>query len=169
VQLIRCTQKLLKEINKKPTTPIEPIRSILGSWHANLLRIERRKCVLITNDSTLYTLFIPSLRKPDFQHFNLVFGQHLFKNLLHEGFSQKQIETVLDEHEEIHYAKTNNRSVLGSMNDQKVQLEWRIYLNGGLEETSTYDLNRELNRNILSAIGRNYPIEMLKEKLKYLT
>lgn len=169
MQLIRCTQKLLKEINKKPTTNVEPIKSILGSWHANLLRIERRKCVLITNDSTLYTLFIPCLRKPDFQNFHLVFGQHLFKNLLHEGFSQLQIETVLNEHQQILYDKTNNRSVLGSMNDQKVQLEWRIYLNGGLEETSLYELNKELNRNILSAIKKNYPIEMLQDKLKNIT
>ncbi len=169
MQLIRCTQKLLKEIKIKPTTNVEPIRSIMGSWHANLLRIERRKCVLITNDFTLYTLFIPCLRKPDFQNFHLVFGQHLFKNLLNEGFAQSQIEAVLSEHQQLLYDKTNNRSVLGSMNDQKIQLEWRIHLNGGLEETSTSDLNRELNRNILSAIDMNYPIEMLKNKLKTIT
>lgn len=169
MQLIRCTQKLLKEINVRPTTNVEPIRSIMGGWHANLLRIERRKCILITNDSTLYTLFIPCLRKADFQNFHVVFGQHLFKNLLNEGFGQSQIEAVLDEHEQLLYDKTNNRSVLGSMNDQKIQLEWRIHLNGGLEETSIYNLNKELNRNILSAIDKSYPIEMLEDKLRNIT
>ena len=29
------------------------------SWHANLLRIDRRKCVLFTQDATLYSVFVP--------------------------------------------------------------------------------------------------------------
>jgi len=124
--------------------------------------------VLVSNDSTLYTMFIPFLKKPDFQNFSFVFGQNLFKNLLHEGFNQNQIEAVLDEHDKISYAKTNNRSVLGSMNDQKFQLEYHIYRYGGLQYTPVYELNTKLNKNILSAIELGYPIDMLKEKLKNL-
>jgi len=166
VQLIHCTQKLLKELGQKPVANIEPIKSILGSWHANFFLIERRKCVLVTNDNTFYTLFIPYLKKQDFQHFNIVFGQSLFKNLLHENFTQRQIEVVLEENRKIIFARTNNRSILGSMNDQKVQLEYRIYYQGGLENTAIYDLNKELNRNLLKAIDYQYPIELLKERLK---
>ncbi len=166
MQLIHCTQKLLKELGQKPVANIEPIKSILGSWHANFFLIERRKCVLVTNDNTFYTLFIPYLKKQDFQHFNIVFGQSLFKNLLHENFTQRQIEVVLEENRKIIFARTNNRSILGSMNDQKVQLEYRIYYQGGLENTAIYDLNKELNRNLLKAIDYQYPIELLKERLK---
>jgi len=165
VQLIRCTQKLLKELKKKPVN-IEPLRSLLGGWHANLFYVERRKCVLVTNDSTLYTMFIPFLKKPDFQNFSFVFGQNLFKNLLHEGFNQNQIEAVLDEHETIKYSVTNNRSVLGSMNDQKFQLEYHIHDYGGLQSTPVYEINSKLNRNILRAIELGHPIDMLIDTLK---
>lgn len=65
---IRCSQKLLKELNVTPGGG-EPQDGYLGGWHADLLRIERRKCVLITNDATLYSLFIPGLRKPEFERF----------------------------------------------------------------------------------------------------
>lgn len=53
--LIHCTQKLLAEI---PNNLIDLAASGDG-WHANLLRIERRKCVLFTHDATLYSVFVP--------------------------------------------------------------------------------------------------------------
>ncbi|VAW32990.1 hypothetical protein MNBD_CPR01-182 [hydrothermal vent metagenome] len=155
----------MKELKTK-ATPAIPLHSRLGSWHANMFYIERRKCVLVTNDLTLYTMFIPYLRKEDFKVFHIVFGQNLFKNLLYEKISQKDVETVLEEYQDIQYAKTDSRSVLGSMNDQKYQLEYIIYAKGGLDNTDIYQLNSELNRNILSAIKYRRPIEMLKDKLQ---
>lgn len=77
--LIRCTKKLLSELKVKPTNEDLP-KDPFWSWHANMFYIDRRKCVLITNDITLFTLFIPALKKPDFQKFDIVFGQHLFEN-----------------------------------------------------------------------------------------
>jgi hypothetical protein len=114
-------------------------------------------------------MFIPALKKPDFQSSHFLFGQHLFKNLLHEEISQNQIESVLSECEDIKYKKTNNRSVIGSMNDQKFQLEYLIQAEGGLGRTDIYELNHKLNRNILSAIEYKYPIEMLRKKLQEIT
>ena len=35
--------------------------TILGDWHANLIVIDRCKCLFIINDTTLYSLFIPNL------------------------------------------------------------------------------------------------------------
>ena len=163
--IIRCTQKLFAELKKKPTKAVPP-KDPFWSWHASVFHIERRKCVLITNDTTLFTMFIPALKKPDFQSFHFVFGQHLFKNLLYEEIPQNQIESVLSECEGIKYEKTNNRSVLGSMNDQRFQLEYLIQAEGGLARTEIYELNHKLNRNILSAIDYKYPIEMLRKKLQ---
>jgi hypothetical protein len=60
---IHCTQKLLAEI---PDRLIDPSASG-ESWHANLLRIDRRKCVLFTHDATLYSVFVPGLKKAEFE------------------------------------------------------------------------------------------------------
>ena len=165
MQLIHCTEKLLKELKQELTNDL-PTNNYFGSWHANLLIIERHKCVLVTNDGTIYTLFIPYLKRADFQAFPIIFGQHLFKNLLHDGFSQAQIEMILNEHQDIGYAKTNNRRVLGTMNDLKFQVEIHVQMNGGLKYTDLYEVNRELNRTIFSVIEYNEPIEMLRAKFK---
>jgi hypothetical protein len=166
--LIRCTQKLLTELKIKPADVESPADSF-WSWHANMFYIERRKCVLITNDTTLFSLFIPSLKKPDFQSFHYLFGQYLFKNMLYEQIPQNQIETVLDQCQKIDYGKTSNRSVLGSMNDQRYQLEYFIESMGGLAQTDVYELNHHINRNILSAINYKHPIDMFSEQLDILS
>jgi hypothetical protein len=163
--LIRCTQKLLKELSQSPIKE-ESESNNNWSWHANIFLIERRKCILATHDLTLFSVFIPFLKKPDFKHFNTVWGQNIFKYLLYEEIPQKQLEIVLSESEEIKFTKTNNRSVLGSMNDMKFQLEYHIHASGGLNFTDIYELNHNLNRTLFSATGYNQPIEMFKKQLE---
>ena len=166
--ILRCTKKLLTELKAKPSE--ETISSNeLGSWHANLLRIDRRKCVLFTQDATLYSFFVPGLKKPQFENVREVFGQNLFKNLLWENFSQNQIEIGLDEHREIIIAKTNNRSVLGSMNDLAFQLKYRIGATGGLINVDLVELNRKINRIPMSAIKEIYSIDELRKLLNKLS
>ena len=90
--ILRCTQKLLSELKLKPSDSIQQ-PSDLSGWHANLLRIDRRKCVLFTHDTTLYSFFVPGLKKPDFENIREVFGQNLFKSLMAENLPQKQKST----------------------------------------------------------------------------
>jgi len=166
--ILRCTKKLLTELKTKPSEVMTSFDE-LGSWHANLLRVDRRKCILFTHDATLYSFLIPGLKKPQFENFREVFGQNLFKNLLWENFPQNQIEIVLNEHREIIIAKTNNRSVLGSMNDLAFQLKYRIAAMGGLINVDLAELNQELNRIPMSAIKEIYSIDELRKLLNKLS
>lgn len=164
MQLIRCTQKLLKELRVKPSE-VEPEFGYIGEWHANLLRVERRKCVLFTNNDTLYSIFVFGLKRADFDHLDEIFRQSLFRRLRIEGFSQIQIEKVLEEYQKIHFAKTNNRSVLGSMNDLAFQMEGHIISTGGIGNLGLDALNDTLNRIPMGALNYQYSIEALKAKL----
>ena len=159
--LIHCTQKLLAEI---PGGLIDPSESG-ESWHANLLRIDRRKCVLFTHDATLYSVFVPGLKKPEFEHLDDVFGQRLFKALLWDEFPQIQIERMLDACRTIRFARSNNRSVLGSMNEMRFHIEVDIEDAGGLDRVDLADLHHRLNRTPWSAVGYRYPVEGLRERL----
>jgi len=100
-----------------------------------------------------------------FENFREIFGQNLFKNLLWENFPQNQIEIILDEHREITIAKTNNRNVLGSMNDLAFQLKYRIAAMGGLSNVDLAELNHDLNRIPMSAIKEVYSIYELRNLL----
>ena len=161
---LRCTKKLLSELKRKPSEETQRTDEF-GCWHANLLRIDRRKCVLFTHDKTLYTFFVPGLTKPHFQNFDEIFRQNLFKRLMSENLPQKHIEIFLDDIRKIEITKTNNRSVLGSMNDLTFQLKYQIADEGGLPDADISKLNHDLNRIPMSAIKEIYSIYELKNLL----
>lgn len=161
--IIRCTQKLLKELRIKPQEP--EVVSEVGSWHANLLSIERRKCVLFTHDMTLFSVFVVGLKRDDFDHIDHVFGQALFKTMLLFDFEQAEIERMLDWSLHNIYTKTNSRSVLGSMNDIAFHLQHHINVDGGLAYADLADLHRRINQIPFKAVGFRFPRECLKELL----
>jgi len=159
--LIHCTQKLLAEI---PDRLIDP--TVSGeSWHANLLRIDRRKCVLFTHDATLYSVFVPGLKKPEFEHLDEVFGQCLFKALLWDAFPQTQIERMLEACRVIRFTRFSSRSVLSSMNDIRFHIGVNVEHDGGLINVDLADLHHRLNRIPMGAVGYGYPVERLHEYL----
>ncbi len=159
--LIHCTQKLLAEI---PDRLIDSSASG-ESWHANLLRIDRRKCVLFTHDKTLYSVFVPGLKKAEFERLDEIFGQHLFKVLLRDEFTQTQIERMLEACRVIRCTPSSNRSVLGSMNNMRFHLGWYVEQDGGLASVDLGQLHYRLNRIPFSAVGYAYPVERLREYL----
>ena len=136
------------------------------SRYADLLRIDQRKCVLFTLDMTLYSVFIPGLKRPEFEHLSDVFGQRLFKALLWDEFPQAQIEQMLEFCRVIRFSTSNNRSVLGSMNDLRLQIEVNVAHAGGLANVDMFDLHHRLNRVPLSAVGYRYAVEGLAEHLR---
>lgn len=164
MQLIRCTQKLFKELRRSPTGD-EPLFSFLGSWHANVIRINRKKCVLFTNDKTLFSIFSAGLKRPQFDRLDEVFRLECQKRLVTEGFSASQVEKALSEYQQIDFAKTNSRSVLGVMNDIVYQIQVRIEMNGGLANTKLDAVNHEINRIPSGVLKYGYSIDHLSEML----
>ncbi len=165
MQTIHCTQKLLKEFGmQRPTLPqAVPPHEFLGPWHANLVRIERRKCVLFTNDRTLYSFLVPEVKKAEIAKFRELFLIHLKVNFMKEGFDAGQIDKALGEYDQIAIAPTRNRSVLGSMNDYVHQLEFIVPRSGGLERVDMLSVNMEINRIPMGALKYGYPIAKLYE------
>ena len=163
--LIHCTQKLLAEI---PDSLIDAAATG-ESWHANLLLMERRKCVLFTHDATLYSAFVLGLKKPDFAHLDDVFGQRLFTALRWNGFPQTQIEQMLDACRVVRFTRSDHRSVLGSMNDMRFQIEVEVHHCGGLKGVDWFEFHRRLNRIAFSAIAYRHPVDELRDYLARAT
>lgn len=167
MRLIHCTQKLLKELGNPPLqSPDTPNPEGLGNWYANLLRIDRRKCILFTNEKTLYSFMLPKVKKENLQN---IFDEFLFNlnmNLTAEGFSLQVINRVLQEYHEMGFAKTASRHVLGSMNELAFHYEYLIIQRyEGIERTRILGVNKEANRSLMRGSRHLYPIEMLQELL----
>lgn len=162
--IIRCTQKLIKELRVRPAD-VDALNP-LSSWHANLLLIERRKCALFTHDQSLFSVILIGLKRAEFERMDQVFGQAMFRTLRLFDFEQRQIEQLLDWSQQISYTKTNNRSVLGSMNDMAFNVQHLIAYGGGLANVDLDDLHLRINQIPFSAIGYSYPWQKLKALLE---
>jgi hypothetical protein len=163
VQIIHCTKKLMNELEVLPSGRMvpEPLSGFLGPWHANLIRIERRKCLLLTNDRTLYSFLVPGVKKKDLGTFRELFALDLKRNLEKEGFGPEDIAKALREYDEITIAPTANRSVLGSMNDLAYQADFLVSRAGGLGKGDMLTVNMMLNRIPMGAIKYDFAIEKL--------
>jgi len=164
MQLIRCTKKLQKEmgLKKSELCEIEPKFSYLGSWHANLIYIYRRKCILFVNDKTLFNFIAPDVSRAEIKTLSVLFESFLPCVLSDAGFDASIIERIMSEYDEISYAKTKSRSVLGSMNDLAFHYRLHIQDAGGVHSYRVPSIIRKLNKMPMGAIAYAYPLDTLR-------
>lgn len=160
---LQCTQKLLKELN----TDLSPVKDMdpIALWHANLLTLDRRKCVLFTNDKSRYTFLVPGLRKPDFTHLGELFLDNLFRSMLNDGIPQKGVEKVLNTCSNYCVMTSCNRSVLGTMNDVANIVKWTVVDSGGLMNTDISELMMKMNRMPMKPLEYGYSVEAFVKML----
>lgn len=160
---LQCTNKLLKELK----TDLSPIKDTdpVTLWHANLLTLDRRKCVLFTNDKTRYSFLVPGLKKPNFQILGEVFLDNLFRSMLNDGIPHKGIEKVLSGCRKCAFTKSSSKSVLGTMNDLANIIKWTVYDDGGLATTDISEMMNRLNRMPMKPLDYGFSVDAFKEML----
>ncbi len=165
--IIHCTQKLLSELKTKPVETdfkTDPA----GNWHANIFRIDRRKCLFFTHSETLFSFIVPAITKNQLTYFDELFRQTVFKSLVREDFPQDLIEIMLKANQDIIIARSNNRRVLGSMNDLIYQSKYNIAAQGGLIHSDLEQINYDLNRTPMKAIKYGISATQLRKFLQHL-
>ena len=165
--IICCTAKALKELRIPPRTPEEASlqEGLIGPWYCNLVRIDWRKCLLFANARTLYSFFVPGVKRPALNSPDQLFNVELAKALSMERLPTATIDKVLAEYHQLEFTSTASRSVLGSMNDQAFTVEVYIQAEGGLDSANLRNLHFHLNETPMSAIemdcGRTKLLELL--------
>jgi hypothetical protein len=95
----------------------------LSGWHANLLLMQRRQCIILIHDTTRFAVFIPCLTKPDFANLNNLFIDCFINSLLKCGANQVQLETTQQLMAPLQIDSVCNRSVQGTMNRMAGDIE----------------------------------------------
>lgn len=129
---IGCTQKLATEFKGYKELAEGIAQDGIHGWHANLYRFYRRKSVLAVNDETRFAVFLPGLRKPEFQDFENLFRASLKRELLRLGAAKGDAAKALLTLGPMSLGKTHSRSVLGTMNDMAFCMEVQMSRLGGL-------------------------------------
>ena len=134
---LHCTRKLLAKLpltesgrlrNKMPSryAANDEADSRLSGWHANLLMLQRRQCVLFVHDRTRFPVFIPALKKNDFAELDHRFDDSFMNTLFKTGAD----DTLMD----LGHAALGplvcdtecDRSVQGTMNRMAQEIEWHL-------------------------------------------
>ena len=140
----------------------EPHFSYLGPWHADLIPIDRRKCVLFVNDKTLLNFTVPDLSRAQIRELDQLFKNYLNCVLADAGIPEADRGGILSEYGEVGDAGTSSKSVLGSMNDLAFHNIYSIREARGVHSPAVPGIIRRLNRMPMGALKYVFPIEALK-------
>ncbi len=164
----RCTAKVQKEIGIKPKDLDEIVdgKSMLGNWYVNISTIDRRKVFLFVNERTLLSFILYGIKKSNVANIHEMFLKSLNQLLLMEGVDYLVIDKLNNEYLHLEYTKTNNKQVLGNMNDLMSLYKHFIYSDGGFKCCDLTGIIHRINKTPQKNIGWGFSIDLAKELLQ---
>jgi hypothetical protein len=124
-----CTQKLLRRLRiAKPDAIAHLPTNALGNWYVNLIYIGRAQVVLATSERSLLTVLLPAADLRNSLVVNL--GDTTCLLLQEIGIDSACAAREAEAMHPALIARTKSRSVLASMNDFSLSLDW--YWHDGL-------------------------------------
>jgi hypothetical protein len=103
----------------------------LVGWYVNVLHIDRRKCLLVMEASTMYAVFVHGVRKADLVDLGTLVRTHLRPVLVADGFAEPEVALVLGSGPDS-FVKTGSKRVLGCLVEQALMAESLLGHRGGL-------------------------------------
>ncbi|MCG7904893.1 MAG: hypothetical protein JAY60_21025 [Candidatus Thiodiazotropha weberae] len=178
---LHCTKKLLAklplredgQLKSKKSTPYavnDAPESLLNGWHANLLLLQRRQCVLFVHDTTRFQVFVPVLKKADFAELDYWFADGFMNTLLKMGADDDLMQRAHAALEPLICDNDCNRSVQGSLNQMGQEIGFHIDYEGlSVADIAGYRIGAWLADRPCTAKGVKeciWPIEAMHELLK---
>ena len=141
---LHCTKKLIAKLPADATGRLQSSNSLgnaaandesilpspLSGWHANLIILQRRNCVLFVHDATRFPLLATCLTKPAFANLDWHFQHALMNTLLKLDASQDQLDAAATALTPLVCDTNCDRSVQGTMNQMKQDLERMLWYDG---------------------------------------
>ena len=149
--VLRCTAKALGLLGIRRPSLVEMPPSD-DDWYLNLLWFDRRKCLLLTHAGTVFSIFVPDVRKTDVAPIgpcvvDAVEAALRAKGLPIDALGDLGSGGVL-------ITKTASRRVLGFMNEVALHIAYSVDRSGGLRGVDLFALNTQLQRTLHNHGGR---------------
>ena len=147
----------------------EQEESLLSGWHANLITLQRRNCILFVHDGTRFPVFIPCLTKPDFAALDRHFQDAFMNTLLKIGADDAMMNRAAALLQSLCFDTVCNRSVQGTMNQMAGDIEHLLWFDGvKVQDVSPYRISAWLSDRPCSIKGQRdgvWPIRAMGELL----
>lgn len=143
---IHTTKKLEKLAKKLITTAQDQESSRLGKWNANVFFVDRKKCWIISNAKTQYSVILTNIKASDFKKIEVLFKNAFYNQLIYDGISI-DFETLAHSIGELHFLPTDNdRKTTGFQNQRIMDFDYWKHEFGTLENMPILDLANRINR-----------------------
>lgn len=156
--VIRCTQKLLKRVGPPHPEP-QASTTRLGDWTANLLGVGRRRFVLLVAERSRLPILLPAR---ELKRIGEPLADALAHVLMSLSVPALSVQHELAAMRETVFAPTNNRSVLGTMNDFTNATWWRYH---DEPETDPLRASLWLAETPMQPFGGKAPDQLTRELL----
>jgi hypothetical protein len=155
--VLRCTQKLLARLKRPEAAADVPSTTRLGDWYGNILKIGRRQHLLFISERSRLPVVIP-IREA--KHLETAFPEAVCDVLAAVGVGAADIAAERAKMSEIALGRTNNRSLLGTLNDFAFMAQ---HGNANrAEPESPEELMRFLARTPILPLNGASPIELTR-------
>ncbi len=104
--------------------------SIFGDWNGHVFILERKRCLIVMNNRTCYSVLMTNVQKKNLKDFGQIFKERLTRQLNHDmklNESQEKIK-LRKELSDIVLTKSNNdRKIIGTINHQVENLKYNNF------------------------------------------
>jgi hypothetical protein len=160
--VLRGTKKLLDRLGGSALI-LSELPASDGDWYANLLWLDRQKCLLVTHAGTLFSVFLPGARVADLRPI----GPYVVAAIEMELRAEKlPLDTFgqLDA-KNVCLARTASRSTLGFMNEMAFHLRYQVERDGGVDRCDSGQINQQLRRTPYKKGDYVFPLDLVAQLL----
>jgi hypothetical protein len=158
--VLRCTKKLLKALDIKPTDAVAPSTNILGEWYAHLIETAVGDLVVFANARTLLSVALPASA---ISQLIPLFTARVYNLLRIIGVPDRCANQEIASYQDVLFARTADRSVLGSLNEIARYYQYVAEASGPDEPISLQHIEQKLSRYLHKPLGYRYPADVAIE------
>jgi len=153
IMQIGCTKKLLEVLKSESITASEV--DPLFSWHANVLIHNRKKVIVLINETTRYVVVLFGLKAKEFNNFSEVVLQAIRESFQSEGIKEEVIHNYLLRAKEVAITKSKDRTSVARLNKA---CENTTFFYDLIDDETIFQpqLGMKLNRIIFNDANKSY-------------
>ncbi|AFT71374.1 hypothetical protein B5T_03107 [Alloalcanivorax dieselolei B5] len=177
---LHCTKKLIAKLpldqngllkdpqREHPALHEVSEANLLDNWHANLVVLQGRQCLMFVHDATRFPLFIPAVKKADLAGLDGLFADALISVLGKVGAAEGQLDRAVHLLGPLVCDSESDRSVQGSSTEYGKMIRFGVLDGGGsVMDLAPYSTSVWLADTPMGIKGRGY-IRPIKEMLGLL-
>jgi len=160
---IYLSRKLESIVSKSlVNTGEEEADNPLGKWTATLFYVSHKKCLLITNSLTRYTILVDRVTAADFTNITDRFAMTLYDQLVFDGIKTDwpTIHQLVGRVEL--FSTDNDRKLIGTQNNILYILDYWKHEFGDIDHLPFRELNGRINGIPQKELGWQFPREKMR-------